>query len=411
MRKITLIFFLLITLTSFSQNKYYRVDISDGRSSLYTMNQFNNLIQDGYRFVYGQIDYEKITNREQKLVVISQVLISGLFVSPITHEEGHRSVLTEENIGSINLPFITSKGVAEVTGVTDATLQSLRDTKLPTYIRLHNGGLESDYDYLKKEDALFNFREEDYTVLYVDYLIRKLGVSIYYLTTLFHNKSGINESDDEELKRDIVGHDIFGMIRHLHRPEMEFKRYTEWNDLTATEKTYGKRIGFLSLLNYANPNIWKIKSYKLSENTNGNFSLNYSLAPFGDFIEQNVYLDIQKRWKINPFVREYFNENTVFLCSGINLDNYILNKNFLINGSLEVWQQPKDLSFTSSQADLGMGIKTELAYRLINIKNSDVFFNLGLNYKTKGFIPASPSLENDFRINFGLIIASTKLKI
>lgn len=39
-----------------------------------------------------------------------------------------------------------------------------------------------------------------------------------------------------ELERDIVGHDIWGMIRHIHRPNMEFHRYTTWNELTDEEK-------------------------------------------------------------------------------------------------------------------------------------------------------------------------------
>jgi len=405
-----IILFLFIVNYSFSQTKYYRFDIADGSNSLFTMNQFNSLVLNGYRIGYGQIDYVKTTRKEKKIIGFSQLLISGLLTLPFTHEEGHRSVLTGEHIGSISSPFINSKGVAEVTGVTDAVLQNLRNTKLPTYIRLHTAGLESDFDYLKKSDALFNFKEEEYNVLYNDYLIRKLSVSYYYITTLIHSKSGIKESDTPELEKDVVGHDIFGMIRHLHRPDMEFKRYTEWNDLTDQEKSYGKRIGLLSLLNYVNPNVWKKSRYKLSETIDGNFSLNYSLAPFGDFTEQNVYLNIKNRWKINPFLREYFNKNNVFWSSGINLHNYVLNENFLLNGSFEVWQQPKNQSFTTDESNFGMGLKTELAYRLLDVKKCNVFFNLGLSYKTKGFMPAAPSLDEDFRVNFGLIMSTQSKK-
>ena len=42
------------------------------------------------------------------------------------------------------------------------------------------------------------------------------------------------------------------------------------------------------------------------------------------------------------------------------------------------------------------------------IKKNKIFFNLGLNHKTMGFMPASPSLNKDSRINFGLIISSYK---
>ncbi|MBP6755454.1 MAG: hypothetical protein KA210_04840 [Bacteroidia bacterium] len=406
--KKTLLIFLTFLNIGFSQTKYYRIDITDGTNSLFTMNQFNNLVLNGYRIGFGQINYEKLTKKEKLITNSYQLLISGLLALPLTHEEGHRSVLTNLDIGSISAPIIDSKGVAKVIGVTDVVLKDLRDTNFPNYIRLHNAGLESDFDYLKKSDALFNFNEEEYNILYSDYFLRKLSVSMYYLSTLIHNKTGIKESDTPELKKDIVGHDIFGMIRHLHRPDMEFKRYTEWDDLTNQEKNYGKRIGLMSLFNYANPNLWRKSSYKLSENIDFNFSLNYCLAPFGDFIEQNAYLNINKKWKINPFIRQYFNKNNTFWASGINLHNFVINEHFLLNSSIEAWQQPKNQSFTAADSDFGMGIKTEISYNILEVKKSNIFFNLGLNYKTKGFIPASPSLDKDFRVNFGLIIATSK---
>ena len=157
--KKTFVLFLGFINIGFSQIKYYRIDIADGTNTLFTMNQFNSLVLNGYRIGFGQIDYKKITKKEKSIISSSQMLISGLLTLPFTHEEGHRSVLTEEQIGSLSSPFINSKGVAQVTGVTDAVLQNLRDTKLPNYIRLHNAGLESDFDYLKKSDALFNFKE------------------------------------------------------------------------------------------------------------------------------------------------------------------------------------------------------------------------------------------------------------
>ncbi len=407
MKKIVVIFLCFFKI-GISQTKIYRIDISDGTNNLFTMNQFNNLILNGYRIGFGQIDYKKITKKEKIIISSSQMLISGLLALPLTHEEGHRSVLTEEQIGSLSSPFSNSKGVAQVTGVTDVLLQNLRETKLPNYIRLHSAGLESDFDYLKKSDALLNFNEEEHNVLYNDYFIRKLSVSMYYLTTLFQNKVSLKESETHELKKDIVGHDIFGMIRHLHRPDMEFKRYTEWSDLTNKEKNYGRRIGLMSLFNYVNPNLWRKSSYKLSQNIDFNFSVNYSLAPFGDFIEQNAYIYVNKIWKINPFIRQYFNKKNAFWASGINLYNFALYKNLLLNSSFEAWQQPKNQSFTSSESDFGMGLKIEIAYDFLEIKKNKIFFNLGLNHKTKGFIPTSPSLNKDSRINFGLIISTHK---
>ena len=53
---------------------------------------------------------------------------------PLTHEEGHRSILTVNYVGSISQPFFNESGAAYVNGVTDQTLMDLRDNDLPTYI-------------------------------------------------------------------------------------------------------------------------------------------------------------------------------------------------------------------------------------------------------------------------------------
>lgn len=336
------------------------------------------------------------------------VTFTSLLGQAITHEEGHRSVLSELGIGSISKPFYDKHFVAKVTGVSDQTLVNLRNKDLPNYIRLHSAGLESDYAYLKKSDAFFNFNEEKHEILYFDYLMRKLNTEFYYLTNLFSMKSGIKETDDSELNRDIVGHDLYGMIRHLHRPTMAFYRYTEWNDLTAEEKLYGKRMGTMSLLNILNPNIFRFENFNLSNNINANFSVNYSLAPFGDFVEQNAYLTIKNKYKINPYFRQYFNKSYTFLAGGINLHNYAFhNDKFLLNSSLDFWKQPKNLEFKSKEGEFGFGLKSEFAIRVTswNDNSKSAYFNIGASYKSNGFIPESPSLKEDFRILLGLVLS------
>lgn len=401
-----LVLFLCLNYNTFSQTKYYKFDVSDGTNSISTMSQFNDIVLNSYRYGYGKIKFDSLNNKQKLAIKMSQFIATSLIFMPFTHEEGHRSVLTNLDIGSISAPFFDLKGVAKVTGVTDETLKNLRDTNLPSYIRLHIGGLESDYDYLKKEEALFNYNEESYKVLYFDYVTRKISETYYYLSSLLQTKVGIKEETTPELKRDIVGHDIFGFIRHLHRPTMNFSRYTEWSDLTPEEQNYGRRMAYLSFLNFCNPNLWFKNSFSISEKLKANFSLHYSLAPFGDFTEQNIYLHFNQKWKINPFLREYFNKSHTFFASGLKLQNFVLNKNVLLNESFEFWQQPNDLNFNTAIADFGFGIKTEMAFKFFKIDKNSLFFNLGTSYKTQGFIPAAPSLEKDFRINLGIIIKS-----
>ncbi len=407
--KLKIIFFLvLFPILSYAQTKYYNFNAYEGENYIFTMNQSNDLSLNSQRFI-GSLLVDDNSLKWKKIGYHTVQALFDLYVGQaLTHEEGHRSVLSELGIHSIDEPFPDKQGVSKVTGVSDATLKNLRDTDLPNYIRLHNGGLESDYGYLKKLDADFNFNEESYNVMYWDYVIRKVGVGQYFFSLLSPGNFGIKEQDTPELKRDIVGHDIYGMIRHLHRPTMEFYRYTEWDNLTAEEKAYGKRMGMMSLLNILNPNIFRIDGFNLANDIKANFSVNYSLAPFGDFTEQNAYLTIKDKYKINPYFRQYFNKSYTFLAGGINLHNYAFNDDkFLLNSSFDFWQQPKNQEFRSNIAEFGLGLKSELGIRFSswNSGAKSAYFNIGASYKMNGFIPEAPSLREDFRIHLGLIVS------
>ena len=409
------ILFLLIFIHNYSlaQNKFYKYNLYEGGNYLFTMSQSNDLMLNSIRY-FGNGLIDKTSTSKQKFIYFEGLfLFTGLLGQAVTHEEGHRSVLSELGIGSINSPFIDKNLTAKVTGVNDAILINLRNTDLPNYIRLHTAGLESDYAYLNKSDAFFNYGEEEYNVLHADYLMRKIGVQFYYLTNLLHIKLGIKEKDEVEEKRDIVGHDLYGMIRHLHRPSMEFYRYTEWNNLTNEEQSYGKRMGYLSLLNFLNPNLIRSGNFTLSKDMDivGNFSVNYSLAPFGDFIEQNAYLKIKDIYKINTYFRQYFNKNYTFLAGGIKLHNYsFYDDNILLNSSIDLWEQPKNLEFRTNEKQFGFGVKSELAFLFSswNDNAKSAYFNIGAAYKTDGFIPEVPSIKEDFQVFFGIVLSVTE---
>ncbi|MBG6063410.1 hypothetical protein IWX83_003220 [Flavobacterium sp. CG_9.1] len=406
--RIFYILLFMIPIINSAQNKYYSYNFYEGKGYLFTMNQSNDLMLNSIRYIGGSVNDKNLSEKEKKLYSTGLSLFTGLLGQAITHEEGHRSVLSELGIGSVSEPFFDKHLVAKVTGVSDKTLINLRDNNLPNYIRLHTAGLESDYAYLKKSDAFLNFNEEKNEVLHPDYIMRKLGTQFYYLTNLFTMKSGIKEKDDLELDRDIVGHDLYGMIRHLHRPNMEFYRYTERNELTSEEKSYAKRMAYMSFFNFLNPNIWKNNRYNLSKEVKANFSVNYSLAPFGDFVEQNLFLTVKDKYKINPYFRQYFNKSYTFLAGGINLHNYTFHDaKFLLNSSIDFWEQPKNLEFRNKEGKFGFGLKSEFAVRFSNWNNNtkSAYFNLGASYKTNGFIPESPSLKEDFRIHLGFVLA------
>ena len=286
---ITIIFYSIIGHTQVKKDslqKTYEFTIYDGSES-FTMNQFSKNYLSSYRIFSRTID-ELIPNKKVKMVVKFSAI--SLFGLPYTHEEGHRSVLTSKGIGSISQPFFGSNGAAYVKGVKDIELINLRNTDLPNYARLHSAGLESDYMIASKVEEFVAFEEESYEVLKEEYLLRKMGLMTYHLTTLIPPLMPKLAEEDNELKRDIVGHDIWGFVRHLHRPSMPFFRYTDFEDLTNAEKKYAKGLAWKSFSNLLSPMLFGKTNFHLNTNLKGNFSIGHSLAPFGDYFEQNFYL-------------------------------------------------------------------------------------------------------------------------
>ena len=264
------------------EEREYSFLFVDSPARLSTMKQFNENYLSAYRM--GVRELNSILPAKYSFMI--QAGLAGLFFVPLTHEEGHRSVLTNEGIGSISQPYLNKDMTAYVKGVTDAQLKNLRDTELPTYIRLHTAGLESDYALLLRSASLMNWQKEMKKVLLAEYFIRKLSLVSYYGMGLLKTNAGIKE-EANELDRDIVGHDIYGAIRHLHRPEMPFYRYTNYEDLTSEEKRFVKRVGFRALFNLADPLLWgrtrfHFKGYYL------NLSGGYGMAPFGDYLDQHI---------------------------------------------------------------------------------------------------------------------------
>lgn len=379
----------------------YEFTIYDGSES-YSMHQFSKNYLSSYRMFSRTLD-DLIPNK--KVNLLAKFLSIGLFGLPYTHEEGHRSVLTSKGIGSISQPFFNGKGAAYVKGVRDSELINLRNEDLPYYIRLHTAGLESDYKIGNRIEELIFFEEESYKVLREEYFLRKLGLLNYHLTSLIPSLFPNITEEDDELKRDIVGHDIWGMVRHLHRPNMPFYRYTNFDDLTIVEQKYAKDLAWKSMVNLLSPILFGKTSFDLNSNLKGNFSIGHSLSPFGDYFEQNFYFYYKEKYKVVFYLREFLNKNNTFLGSGIKLHNYKFSNKIYTSFGLDFWNQPKDFSFTTDKNKFGGNAYFKLNY--MSYENDSTFIKgIGLFsevfYKSEGFLPEYTFLENDFGVRFGI---------
>lgn len=381
----------------------YNFIIQDTPSQLFTMRQFNDNYFSTYRLFARGLD-EIITIPVLSEVI--QVVLVNMFLTPLTHEEGHRSILTAKNIGSISQPYFNSEGAAYVTGVSDATLQNLRDTDLPNYIRLHTAGLESDYTLTMRAETIGSFELDKFKNYKWEYWSRKLGILQYYITGLVKSDVDIEEEADE-LKRDIVGHDLYGAARHLYRPDMEFFRYTRYNDLTDAEKKFVNRMGYRSLLNLLNPMIIGKSNFKLSEAIRVNFGLGFTAAPFGDFIDEHFWLKYRDNINLYFYVRQFQNKTNWFPAFGLSLIDFRIIGRLSTRISVHVWQQPDNFDFNTSKSFTGgaMDISTRIYFmKRSNYWLKGIAFESGFIYKTKGYLPEELYLDEHFGIRIGTAI-------
>ena len=374
----------------------------DSPAKLFTMRQFN----ESYVSFYGYFSKSLQTHVKNKLLVsLIEPLVQGLILMPLTHEEGHRSILTAKGIGSISQPFFNKDGLAYVNGVTDQTLIKLKNEDPASYIRLHNGGLESDYMIAKRIEDMVSFELANYKYYGWEYFSRKLGIIQYIAMGLFEYELDKKE-EKNELNRDIVGHDVYGAVRHLFRPDMEFYRYTRYKDLTKNEKQYLDNLGYHSFLNLLNPILFGKSGFKIHKDIKANLGAAHMVAPFGEFIDENIWLKY-KKYNISFYLRQFHNKDNWSDGIGIGIHEYNISNKIIISLNGHYWEQPQAYSFTTPNTFKGGAVDLKIRYRFRNNDNQTIqgfSYDLGFISKTEGFLPEEVILEkhNGFRLGFTL---------
>ena len=380
--------------------KIYPFILRDSPPRLFTVRQLDEDYLSSYRL------FSDLLNSNLKPVL--SYAIEGaailLFFHDLTHEEAHRAILVGEDIGAVSHPFDFTERGGYVVGVTDATLQNLRDTKFPTFIRLHTAGFESDYMLATREATLLSLGGDSYKNLAVEYLLREASIIGYFSEGLFKYDSLVTE-EANELERDVVGNDLYGAIRHLVRPTMEYTRYTRYADLTDEEVGYLHRVEYRTFLNLANANLIGVTNFRISDAVRLNVGLGHSMAPFGDFIDQNVWLVVKGKVKISGYLREFENRDHWFVGGGVGVNDYPVAGRLVVSAAVHVWNQPVDLSFTARDGQLGGAIDVTARYK-VPLSHSTwlkyLSLDVGAIYKTTGFLPEELALGEHFGVRVGL---------
>ena len=387
--RLFLLFFLVFLFCfNVSAQKSYPFVLYDSPPQLMTMRQADWTYLSFYRlssdYIYNNVD--------DRWSLMLDACLTGFLYVPLTHEEGHRSILTKENIGSISKPYANSSGAAYVVGVTDESLENLRNSKLSTYIRLHTAGLESDFALLAKARRALIF-EKDKRIT-IEYTMRKFAHFTYLFLSNFPKTFPELLEEDDELKRDIVGHDVWGMARHIHRPDMEFHRYTQYDELTSREKSFIERISYFSLLNLVDPSFLYLYSKK--DVPNFLITASYSLAPFGDYSE----VEFLHEKGFSGYLRFYCNRKMILPAVGLASERILITDKISASAQVHAWMQPEDLDFWEEvDAEAGLGLETFLGYKIGSSEESSLWLDLGFSGKSAGFIPENMFLDEHYDLS------------
>ena len=378
----------------------YSFILQDTPSSLFSMRQFNQNYLSGYRFLNLQLN-------KNSSIKISRLIQDGmeLILMPLTHEQGHRSILTSLGIGSISQPYFNLQGAAYVKGVKDIDLINLRNNDLPEYIRLHTAGLESDYMLNNRIEETVLFDLDSKKILITDFIFRKFGIISYFTLSLIPSLNPKLKEETNELDRDIVGHDVYGAIKNLYRPDIPFYRYTNYDDLSIVERSFVKRVGYRALLNLASPLFFKSLNIIKKNKLKVSLGMGYTMCPFGDFIDENIFVIYNQKYNLHAYLRQFENRNTWFMGCGLSLVDYQISPRFKTTIAGHLWNQPQNLDFNTTNSQFGGSGDLLLKYIFLENKlNNSMSVDLGLNYKTFGFLPEEVIMKDHFGVRLGLTV-------
>lgn len=443
-KQVILICLFLWTFYIFAEEKkltyIYTFPFYDGSKASFSMSQFDECYYSTSR-CFRRIFYDGIDKNLEKDwskigLQTCGLLFGAFFCIPFTHEEAHRSILTYKGIGSVSQPIPVFQslnifnGASYVKGVSDNTLKNLRDTDLPSFIRMHTSGIESDYILAQKAycnialglDYVTSYtprisKDTNYIYeSYDEYLLRTIAVIGYCFPPLINimldSKEKILKEEDNELERDIVGHDIYGMVHHLFNPSTDYSRYWDICELNDEERNFVKRIAYKSLLNIPmfSPLLWT-KDFNIPINDKFTISWNTgaALAPFGDFIDEYVYLKYTG-FELSPinlqiYFRQYQNRKKWFPAFGVKLVAFNPFNWLYIDFGCDLWFEPKRLDFNESNYDFGGAVRfaTDIMLPLYNSDYIDSFgINLGVLWKSYGFLPEVEEHNSYFKLTCGI---------
>ncbi|MCS7036834.1 MAG: hypothetical protein NZM41_09235 [Saprospiraceae bacterium] len=335
------------------------------------------------------------------------------------HEEYHRAVLTRREVKSANEVnrFPIGQEVIRVYRIADADLERMHDNHRNDWLRLQVAGKEGELHLLQtlQRNDFFYSQKMPHIPLY--WLITfATGEYVRSCAKGDFNRI-VNEMNDKEgrdiLARDFTGPDYTAWAYALFRPEQRYKargvhpsgvginRYIKPADLTEEELDYIRKQGRLQWLNFLSPTLFGFSKICLKKspkgNHYGNFAVRSVLTPFGNDVSVEAWYQ-SPGYNLFLVLHNYLNRDG-FL-TGLEMgmvDQPVFKGKLALSPRLMMWRQPENLSFTTTEGQLGglLGLKARA-----NLGRFNPYFEI--EGKTAGWVMGNVFLEENVSVNAGV---------
>ena len=155
----------------------------------------------------------------------------------------------------------------------------------------------------------------------------------------------------------------------------------------------------------ANANLIGVRNFPITDTLKANVGLGHCMGPFGDFIDEKIWLAYKSKVKVNAYLREFQNRDAWFFGAGGGINNYPLAKRLDVSANVHYWNQPLNLSFNEKMGKSGGAIDMSGSYKLPLKQSSQIKYvslDLGMIYKSAGFLPEEFEMGEHFGLRFGL---------
>lgn len=352
----------------------------------------------------------KNVNRYSGLIV--PIYFMGLAL-PYQFAEVEKMLLNIKGVNAKYRPFLFNKyTTSHCFNIENEALEKLKTESLKDYLRLHT--IRKDVNYtstnqLEEKIACAQWdndkkvRNDYFRSYYFELFVRKFAYSVSILSNF--DLTGFDpDKKHDELELPTIIDKKKSFVHYLFNPTDSLNRFISSSDLTKSERRYNTRSDILSFINWVSPQMFAMKPFKLSRNSDFSFSLGYLLTPFGEMFEQKFWF-ISKEDILGLSLRQYKNHNMLGIGIGLKMYDYKINKKLKVNTTIDYWYQPENLSFYDTKFNHGFGVRQKLIFNLREDKinhDGDINIFCGYDLKTKGYQPHNLMLDNDVSVFIGL---------